>query len=244
MAGHSKWHNIKHKKAASDAKRGKIFTKHARMITIAAKQGGDINMNPLLKAAVDAAKVDNVPNENIDRAIKKGTGELKDDTIIEELFYDAFGPAGSVLFIEVLTDNKNRSLTNIKKILNKKGGRFADSGSVAWMFKKRGLINAKCLAEEKEDLEIISIEAGADEIVFEDDIVNIFTIPEDLMHVKSELEAQGVKINTVEIVYDAKENRVSISRDSEAYESFETLMEALDEDEDVSNIYTNVDVED
>ncbi len=244
MAGHSKWHNIKHRKAASDSKRGKIFTKHAKLITVAARSGGgDPDMNPLLRAAIDSAKMDNVPNDNIERAIKKGTGELKDDTVIEELMYDAFGPAGSAIYIQVLTDNRNRSITNVKNVLNKKGGRWADSGSVAWMFKKRGWLQIEIGERNKEEMELQAIDCGADDVIDEDELLTVFTKPEDLMNVKQCLTNSSVKVVQADIIYDA-ENKVEIKKDSPEMQQLQTLLEFLEDDEDVSNVYVNAEIVD
>jgi YebC/PmpR family DNA-binding regulatory protein len=240
MARHSKWHNIKHRKAASDSKRGKVFTRHAKLITISAKQGGgDPEMNPLLRSAIDSAKEDNVPNDNIERAIKKGTGELKDDIIIEEIYYNAFGPAGVALYIEVLTDNKNRAITNVKNILNKRGGRFADSGSVGWMFKKRGLITIDLRGKNQEELELMAIDAGADDIQTEDDLMFVYTKPEQLMKVRLALGAG----KSAELIYDA-DNKVLVKKDSPEFEQLSELIEYLEEDEDVSNVYVNAEIVD
>ncbi len=167
MSGHSKWHNIKGKKMATDAMRGKTYTKYARLIEIAAREGGgDPASNVRLRTLIDSAKSESVPNANIDRAIKKGTGELKGDAM-EELTYEAYGPAGSAFIIEVLSDNRNRSLSNVKTILSKNGGRFAENGSVMWMFERKGVVLGKRLDGESglsEDLELKLIEAGADDI--------------------------------------------------------------------------------
>ncbi len=236
MAGHSKWNNIKHRKAASDSKKGKVFTKHAKFITLAAKQGGDANMNPLLRAAIDAAKAENVPNDNIDRAIKKGTGELKDDTVIEECFYDAFGPGGVAILIHVLTDNKNRSVTNVKKILNKRGGRFADAGSVAWMFKKKGLIRCQGDAEA---VTLEAIDAGAEDVLEEDGLISVYTAPEDLMKIRSALSG----VESAELIYDA-DTKVTLRADSAEFAQLQNLIDALEEDEDVAEVFLNAEIED
>src|SRR3989344_5872361 len=142
MSGHSKWHNIRVKKTAADAARGKVFTRHAKLIEIAAQRGGDPTMNPSLRTAIDNAKADSVPNANIDRAIKKGTGELKGERM-EEIVYAAMGPLGTAYLIECLTDNKNRTLSNVRMAISKNGGTFAESSSVLWMFARKGVVVAK-----------------------------------------------------------------------------------------------------
>ena len=141
MSGHSKWHSIRHKKGAADAKRGKIFTRHAKLITIAAQQGGgDPDMNPGLRLAIEKAKAENMPNDNINRAVKKGTGELKDGAIIMEINYEGYGPNGIALMVSCLTDNKNRTVASVRSILSKNGGSMGESGCVGWMFHKKGVL--------------------------------------------------------------------------------------------------------
>jgi YebC/PmpR family DNA-binding regulatory protein len=240
MAGHSKWANIKHRKGAADAKRGKIFTKYAKLITIAAQSGGDPIMNPSLRAAIDKAKEHNVPNDNITRAIKRGTGELKDGNIIEEVTYEGFGPGGVALIIECLTDNRNRSVASVRNILNKEGGRPGDSGCVAWMFERKGVIQLENNGN-KEDLELKVIDAGAEDVAWDDDILQVYVsvdnfeqykkaLPEDIKIISSGLEMVPKTKTTIDTVDNA--------------EKLLKLLDLLNEDEDVSEVWENSDISD
>ncbi len=240
MSGHSKWATIKHKKAATDAKKGKFFSKHSKLITIAAKGGGDPIMNASLRLAIDNAKKDNMPNGNIEKAIKKGTGEDKESSVIEEVVYEGFGPAGTALMIECLTDNKNRTLTNIKIILNKKGGNMGSAGTVAWMFERKGVIAIK-KQKNNDELELIAIEAEADDIEINEDHATIYTKMDEFMQVKSNLENTGLEIEKASLQYIAKEDiKISSKDDSE---KIINLIEALEDDEDVSEVFSNFDID-
>src|SRR3989339_41894 len=240
MSGHSKLHSIKHKKAATDAKRGKIFTKHAKLIEMAARRGTDPEMNSSLRLAIDNAKADNTPNENIQRAIKKGSGEDKNAAQIEEITYEAFGPSGTAMLIECLTNNKNRTHPLIKTIVNKKGGNIGSSGTVNWMFMKKGVIFVK-KTKNDEDLEMAAIEANAEDLEMLDNIMIVYTKMEDFMNVKKSLEDQGLEIENATIKYIAKES-IKITSKEDA-EKITNLIEALEEDDDVSEIYTNADID-
>ncbi|MBU1954254.1 YebC/PmpR family DNA-binding transcriptional regulator [Patescibacteria group bacterium] len=242
MSGHSKWHNIKHRKEGADKKRGKIFTKHAKLIQIAAAAGGgDPNMNPSLRAAIDSAKADNVPVDNIERAIKKGTGESKDASVIEEVFYEGFGPGGTALYIEALTDNRNRTITNLKIIMGRNGGIMGAAGSTGYLFQRKGLIEI-FLPEHhgSDDIELAAIDAGADDVKKDGDLLQIYTDPQRLMKVRADLEKGGVKTKSAAIVYEPQ-STVEISDETVARHFFD-LIDALEEDEDVSTVYTNGDV--
>lgn len=241
MSGHSKWHSIKHKKAATDAKRGKIFTQHANLITIAARKGGDPEMNPGLRLAIDNAKKANVPNNNIDRAIKRGTGELKGEAEIAEITYEGYGPAGTAVIVECLTDNKNRTYTNIRTIFNKKGGNLGSSGSVAWMFERKGVITVEA-KENTDEIELAAIEAGAEDIKVEGDLVEIHTDPSNLNEVNDKLKAQNIEIESAESLLVPKDS-VKIENEEEAKKVLD-FMEALEDDEDVSNVSSNFDISD
>lgn len=241
MSGHSKWHSIKHKKGAADAKRGKIFTKHAKLITIAAREsGGDPETNPALRTAIDNAKTDNVPNLNIERAIKRGTGELKEGAEISEVMYEAYGPEGIAIYIQAVTDNKNRTVANIKNILGKHGGNMGTSGSVAYLFHQKGLILITADPDKHEDIELKAIDAGANDIKSENNSVEIYTDPKSLNSIKSKLEEWGYKTESSTITF-IPENEVSITDEKKA-EKILKLMEALEDDEDVTNIYSNFDI--
>ncbi len=237
MSGHSKWSKIKHQKAVTDVKKGKIFSKISRLITIAAKRGGDPCTNPSLRAVLEKAKAANMPSANVEKAIKKGTGELEGEKL-EELVYEAYGPAGSAFIIQCITDNKNRAVTEIKKALNKHNARFGESGTVAWMFDTKGVIEVNIAGKNIEELELLAINAGAADILKEDDILKIFTKPEELHTVKEELEKAGITIESAELDLIAK-NPIEIT-DKKVQEQIEKIIDALDELDDVQEIYTNI----
>lgn len=241
MSGHSKWHSIKHKKGAADAKRGKLFTIHSKLITIAAKDGGgDPDMNPSLRTAIDNAKGANVPNANIEKAVKRGTGELKDGAEISECTYEGYGPAGIAVLIHSVTDNKNRTVANIKSIFTKQGGNMGTSGSVAYLFHNKGVIIIKAGADQREDIELAAIDSGAEDIQAEGEEMEIFTDPKDLHKVKKGLEDAGLKIESAEITY-IPENEVAITDEDKARKVLK-FMDALEDDDDVSNVYSNFDI--
>lgn len=244
MSGHSKWHNIQARKSVTDAKKGKSYSKHAKLIEVAARSGGDLNANAVLRSAVDRAKADGVPSANIERAIKKGTGELKDDTIISDALYEARGPAGTVLLADVLTDNKNRSLQSVKLILQKNGGSLGEAGTVAWMFDRVGLIDVAVDDGKKsmEEIELLAIDSGASDVSTEDGYVEVRTEPSALHSVKKSLEAAGCNIRKSEITFVPK-NTVRID-DIEKARQILKLIELLEEDDDVTNVYSNFEIAD
>lgn len=242
MSGHSKWHSIKHKKAAEDAKKGKIFTKHAKLIAIAARGGGDPVMNPSLRLAIDNARAENMPRENIDRAIKKGTGEGKDAIVMEEIFYEGFGPGGAALYIETLTDNRNRTLTNVKHIFTKHGGNFGSAGTVGYLFKKRGVIdiNVAEAGKSADDIELAAIDAGAEDVISDGETMTVYTEPTVVMKAKAALEAAGVKVVSASQTYVPQTN-VKIE-DLEVARQLLKLIDLIEEDEDVSEVFSNFDI--
>jgi len=254
MSGHSKWHSIKHKKAATDAKRGKIFTKHAKLVAVAARTGGDPNMNPSLRAAIDNARAENMPMENIERAIKKGTGESKDSAKIEEVMYEGFGPGGTALFIESLTDNRNRTISSLKTIMGKKGGTIGEAGSVGYLFQRKGLIVIPVGGEgdaksgqvsndmPADELELAAIDAGADDVVRFDDEIHVFTHWQQLMKVRSSLEEAGVKSRSAELIY-VPDAEIEVT-DEKIAQQILNLIDALEEDDDVSTVFTNATIND
>lgn len=239
MSGHSKWSTIKHKKAAIDAKKGKEFTRASNLISLAAKNGGDPGMNPSLALAIEKAKSVNMPKANIERAIKKGTGELG-GAVIEEVVYEGYGPGGIAILIEVASDNKNRTVPEIRSALSKHGGNMASSGSVAFNFERRGQIEVP-LAQGKseEEIEEIVINSGATDFEIESDRVIVYTEPKDLIAVKKSIESDGLKTDSAELTYIAS-NEVSIS-DQEKAEKLIGLIESLEELDDVVNVHTNAD---
>jgi YebC/PmpR family DNA-binding regulatory protein len=242
MARHSKWHNIKHKKMAEDARKGKIFTKHAKLIAIAARNGADPSSNPLLKAMIDNAKAENVPNDNIERAIKKGAGADKNAAVYEEMLYEGFGPGGVALLIQAITDNKNRALGNIKVIMGKKGGRMADPGSVSWMFRKTGVIMAESpelSPDQLEDLQLKIIDLGATEVENDQNLFRILCAPEDLGRLRKALLDLQLHIDSAAMTYQSA-NSVELAEGSEQRAALENLLEALENEEDVDEVFTNL----
>lgn len=236
MSGHSKWSTIKRAKGAADAARGKIFTRHAKNIELAARQGGgDPAMNAPLATAIDNAKGDNLPKENIERAIKKGTGELEGDKI-EEKIYEGYGPSGVALIIKALTDNPNRTMPNVRHILAKNGGKIAESGSVLFQFEQKGII---LIENANDDLELQAIDAGADDVEREDDLLIVKTQAQQLMDVKKKLVEAGVTVKSAELTYEPT-SEIPVS-EKESADKIIKLIEALEEDEDVDSVSTNAD---
>lgn len=244
MAGHSKWANIKHKKAKSDEKRGKEFTKIAKEITIAVRTGGsgDPEANSKLKLAIQKAKAINMPNDNINRAISKGTGESEADAI-EEIVYEGYAPAGVAVLLEIATDNRNRTASEIRHLFSKNNGNMGEGGCVAWMFKRVGIItvNKENIADEDEFM-LQAIEAGAEDVNDEGDFWEITTSPDDFMDVKEELEANNIKIDVADLAMVA-DNTVEIT-DEETAAKILKLIELFEDHDDVQNVYTNVSIPD
>lgn len=234
MSGHSKWATTKRAKEAKDAKRSNLFTKLSKNITVAAREGSDQETNFKLRMAVDKAKTLSMPKENIERAIKRGSGD-SDGEQIESLLYEGYGTGGVALIIEVLTDNKNRTVSNLKHILSKHGGNLGNDGSVRWMFETKGqILLDKETIDEQEELKII--EAGAEDIENEGQI-KVITAIEDLEQVKNKLQANNFTIGASEIVYIAKD-KVPVENE----EGLLKLLDVLDDDDDVNNIYINADI--
>ncbi len=242
MARHSKWAKIKRGKAVTDAKRGKVFTRHAKLIEVAARSGGDADMNPILRAAIDNARADNLPMENIERAIKKGTGEAKQGAQIEEVMYEGFGPGGTAIYMEALTDNRNRTISNLKTVMNKKGGTMGAAGSVGYLFSKKGLIMVKNGSANVDEIELAAIDAGADDVKETDEGVEIYTIPQDLMKIKDQLKESGFEIGSASMVY-IPNTEVEIN-DIETAGKLIDLMDALEEDDDITSVYSNANIPD
>lgn len=240
MSGHSKWHSIKHKKAATDAKRGKIFTMHAKIIELAARSGGDPSMNPSLRAAILNAKADNVPNANIDRAVKKGTGEDKNGSQFEELTYEVMGPGGSAFMVDVLTDNRNRTLTNIRTLVQKNGGTLGASGSVAWKFEKVAYFLVKTAGRNPEEVELQLIDCGAEDLspTAEGDY-ELTAAPDRLGVIREALEKNGFSIEKAELTWQAKDE-LQVTDEGMA-KSILKLADLLEDDEDVRSVTSNVD---
>ncbi|MGI6226750.1 MAG: YebC/PmpR family DNA-binding transcriptional regulator [Peptococcales bacterium] len=244
MAGHSKWANIKHRKTKQDAQKGKLFTKLAREIIVAARQGGgDPAGNFRLRIAIEKAKEANLPNENINRAIQKGVGG-GDTENYEEVVYEGYGPGGVAITLNIMTDNRNRTAGDIRYLFSKNGGNMGETGCVSWMFDKKGyLISKRNLLELSEDeILLMGLEAGAEDIRIEDDIVEIFTNPDDFEDTKAKLEKQGFTFAEAEITM-VPQNVVEIT-DIEQAKKLIKLMDAFEDHDDVQNVYANFNIDD
>jgi len=240
MSGHSKWATIKHKKGALDAKRGQLFSKIIKEITIAAKNGGKVDTNPRLRTAIQKAKDSNMPQDNIERAVKKGTGELPGVTY-EEVTYEGYGQGGVAILVEAVTDNKNRASSEVRSIFSKKGGNMAGSGSVSWIFEKKGVFSVAKGAIEEDKLMDIVLEAGAEDMVTEDESYEIQCVPAEFEKVKKALDDNKIKPDASEITMVPK-NTISLT--GEDAKHIIALVEALEDHEDVQNVYANFDIPD
>ena len=239
MSGHSKWSTIKHKKGAADAKRGKIFTKLIKEITTSARiGGGDASGNARLRKAIDEAKANNMPADNIDRAIKKGTGELE-GAAYEEMTYEAYGPGGAALVIELVTDNKNRAVAEVRHLLERYGGKMASPGSVTYLFKKRGTIIFESGAVDEDKLMEAALDLGADDLQTEGETVTVLTEPGAYMSVKEGLEQRGFKPAGGEVAL-LPDNTIAVG--GHEAETLAKLMGMLEEHDDVQNVYANADL--
>jgi YebC/PmpR family DNA-binding regulatory protein len=240
MSGHSKWATTKHKKAATDAKRGKIFTKITKEITVAAKLGGgDPDGNPRLRTAVAKAKSVSMPADNIKRAIQKGTGELP-GVSYEEVIYEGYGPNGVAVIIEVLTDNRNRTVSEIRNIFSKAGGNMGENGCVSWMFHKKGYIVVARAKADEEKLMSLALDAGAEDMQTEDDNFVITTAQSDFEKVKKALEDAGIPLEVAEVTM-VPQTYVKIDGEKVAGQMMR-LMEAIEDNDDVQNVYANFDI--
>jgi YebC/PmpR family DNA-binding regulatory protein len=238
MSGHSHWAGIKHKKAAQDKKRANVFTKVARLVTLAAKDGGgDPATNFRLRLAIDQARAVNMPNVNIDRAIKRGTGELKDQAAIEEIIYEAMGPGNIAMLLKVATDNKNRTLGEIRNVIEKSGGKMVPAGSFKHLFRNVGVIYVNTSGKDADDIEFKAIDAGAIDTVFQGEVLQIITDPRDLKEIKENLERKDIQIDNAGLIF-LPASPISIS--VEVKIDFEKLLEKLDELDDVQEIYDNL----
>lgn len=241
MSGHSKWSKVKHKKGPLDAKRGKIFSKLIREIMVAARDGGgDPNFNPRLRTIIGTAKAANMPNDNIDRAIKKGTGELEGSTF-EETTYEGYGPGGVAIMINVLTDNKNRTVAEIRHILGRHNSSLGEGGCVAWNFEKKGVILIDASQASEETMLDAALEAGAEDIETEGDTYEVTTAWNDVMDVKDTLEAGGIAVASAEITMLPKS---TLQVDTKTAEAILRLMDALEDQDDVQHVYSNFDIPD
>jgi YebC/PmpR family DNA-binding regulatory protein len=241
MSGHSKWSTIKHKKGAADVKRGKIFTKLIKEITVAARMGGgDQEANPRLRRALNDAKAQNMPKDTFERAVKKGAGDL-DGVNYEEILYEGYGPGGVAVLVECLTDNKNRSIADVRYIFGKAGGNVGTDGCVAWMFDKKGLISVSKEDASEETLMEVALEAGAEDITDEGDVFEIITAPEDFDAVKDAVDTAEIKYDVAEITM-LPQNMTAV--EGKEAEQMIRFMEALDDCDDIQKFYTNADIPD
>ncbi len=243
MAGHSKWANIKHKKSREDERRGKMFSKLSRKIAVAARLGGgDPDSNSELRLVVQKAKDNNMPNENIERAIKRGTGELE-GVSYETFVYEGYGPGGAALFIELMSDNRNRTASEIRHILTKYGGNLGEQGCVAWMFSRKGqiIVNPEESEIDSEEMMLKAIDSGAEDFVEEDGIYTIYTEQGDFENVRKNLEREGIPLASADIAM-IPQNTVTLT--GKEAKKFLKLMEALEDHDDVQEVYSNFDIPD
>ncbi|MGB3906445.1 MAG: YebC/PmpR family DNA-binding transcriptional regulator [Anaerolineae bacterium] len=237
MSGHSKWSTIKRKKAATDAKRGQLFTRIAREITIAAREGGgDPDVNFRLRLVIDRAKQANMPKDNIERAIKRGTGELKGEAL-EEALYEGYAPNGIALLLDTLTDNRNRAVADIRRILNRHGGKMAQSGAVSYLFEQQGFIVAEVGDVDPEELALLAIDEGATDVNIEDNTLEIYTETKDFQKVKEALEEQGISFSTAELIMTPL--AMTELTEGDAFKVMR-IIEMLEELDDVQQVYTNL----
>ncbi len=241
MSGHNKWSTIKHKKGAQDAKRGKIFTKLIKEITVAARDGGgDPETNPTLRTAITKAKSENMPKDNIERAIKKGTGEIE-GVNYEENVYEGYAPGGVAILVETLTDNKNRTAADIRSIFTKHNGNLGESGCVSYLFKRKGLITFDASAYSEDDILEVALEAGAEDVSNEGEEIEVITTPDDFNEVADALEKAGFQSNRAEVTRIPEAN---VSLDQESTRKALKLIEKLDDHDDVNSVSTNLEIPD
>ncbi len=241
MSGHSKWSTIKHKKGAADKKRGKIFTKLIKEITVAARMGGgDPEANPRLRQALAAAKAQNMPKDNFERAIKKGTGELE-GVNYEEIIYEGYGPGGVAVMVECLTDNRNRTIADVRYMFSKAGGNVGTDGCVGWMFDKKGLIAVNKEGVDEDTLMEVALDAGAEDIKDEGDVYEVITDPGEFDAVQAALDKAEISYEVAEITMIPQTMTAVTGKEAEQMVRF---MEALDDCDDVQNFYTNADIPD
>lgn len=240
MSGHSKWSTIKHKKAAADAKRGKLFTRLTKEITIAARErGGDPEFNPRLRLAIDNAKEANMPKDNIERAIKRGTGELE-GAELHEIVYEGYAPHGVGLIIEIVTDNRNRAVAELRHVLTKSGGSMADAGSVVWQFQRKGFVSVKGTFEEDE-LFLVAADAGAEDVQFEDGLAEVYTDLDDFTRVRDTLEENGYELDEATMIYEPNN---LLPLDQRAAVQVMKVIEEVEDLDDVQNVYSALDITD
>jgi YebC/PmpR family DNA-binding regulatory protein len=241
MSGHSKWASIKHKKAIVDARKGKLFTKLARAVTVAAREGGgDVEGNPALALAVQKAKDASMPKDNIERAIAKGTGADKDAESFEAVLYEGYGPGGVAMLVEAVTDNRNRTGSEVRHMFSKHGGNLGEPGSVAYLFDKKGLIVVDAQRYSEDDL-LVAVEAGAEDIAIDDDVFEVITDPSDFMAVRGALDEAGIEVETAEIQQRPKS---LVPVDADVATKLMRLIDGLEDNDDVDAVHANFDISD
>ena len=241
MSGHSKWSTIKRKKAATDAKRGQIFTKLGKELSLAAREGGpDPEINFKLRLVMDKAKAANMPKDNIERAVRRGAG-LEKGVTLEEITYEGYGPHGVALIIEVVTDNRNRAVADVRRSFNKLGGSLGESGCVAWQFEPKGYLTLEPDSEDQDEIFDIVVEWGADDVVFGDDLMEVFTAPDDFQTVREALERRGIELESAEITLVPK---TTITLDEKKTFQNMNLISSLEDHDDVQQVYSNLDISD
>jgi YebC/PmpR family DNA-binding regulatory protein len=240
LSGHSKWSTIKRKKAAEDAKRGQVFTKLAKEIAIAAREGADPEMNYKLRLVIDKAKAANMPKDNIERAVRRGAG-LEKGAELEEISYEGYGPHGVALIVQVVTDNRNRAVASIRRGFTKLGGSLGETGCVAWQFEIKGYLTLAPDGLDQDEVFDVAVEWGADDVVFGDDLIEIFTSPEDFRTVREALEGRGITLESAEITLMPK---TTVSLNEKQTLQNMNLIAALEDLEDVQQVYSNLDISD
>jgi len=237
MSGHSKWSTIKRKKASTDAKRGQVFTRIARELSVVAREGGgDPDSNFRLRLVMDKAKQANMPKDNIERAIKRGTGELKGE-VLEELMYEGYAPNGIALLLDTLTDNRNRSVSDIRRVLTRHGGKLAETGAVSYLFEQQGFISAEAGDADPEELALLVIDEGALDVNIDNGTLEIYTDPKDLQRLKETLEAQDIELNAADLIMTPK--AMTELGESDTFKVMR-IIEALEELDDVQQVFSNL----
>jgi YebC/PmpR family DNA-binding regulatory protein len=240
VSGHSKWATIKRKKAATDAKRGQVFTKFAKEIAIAARDGADPDMNFKLRLVMDKARAANMPKENIERAIRRGAGLEKADQL-EEVMYEGYGPHGVAILVHVVTDNRNRALSDVRRWFTKLGGSLGEAGSVAWQFENKGYLSLEPDGLDQDEIFDLAVEWGADDVVFGRDLVEIFTAVDSFQTVREALEGRGIELESAELTWVPK---TTISLDEKQAFQNMNLISTLEELDDVQEVFSNLDITD
>jgi YebC/PmpR family DNA-binding regulatory protein len=241
LSGHSKWATIKRKKASADARRGQAFTRLAKEITIAAREGPDPDANFRLRLAVDKARAENMPKENIERAIRRGAGLDKDAAALEEVMYEGYGPHGIAFLVQVVTDNRNRSLADIRRAFNRAGGSLGAAGSVAWQFEQKSYFAVEPAGMDADRLFDVAVESGADDVVFSDDLVEIYAEPSDFQIIREGLQLRGLQVNSAELTMVPK-TTVTLE-EKQAFQTM-SLISSLEELDDVQEVFSNLNISD